>query len=197
MEAVDVQNAETATAASCVERMLRSRELEKIARDLERKFPAGAAHADDAVANAVVRILALASPPAEGGLGSYLYRAAQNDMCDHLKAIGRLTPLSSLYEEDDNDDGVEEQVLGEVVFQQIRERVATWTNRNVRAVTLAAIDAAYRGVVLGVDELAHDASEIRGETLSRESVSQWKTRGLNRLRDELAPDYDIPDTEEN
>lgn len=176
--------------------MLRSGELERVARSLERKVPAAASHADDAVCSAVAKILALVKPPGHDNLGSYLYRAALNEMVDEVKRGRRFSaPPASLY--DETDEGVEASVLGELEFQRIRRHVTTWDNANIRAVTLAVLDATYHGETLDTDELTKTAAEILGQHLSPDSVRSWKSRGLARLeREFLSPNQCDKTTEQ-
>lgn len=170
--------------------MLREGRLERVARSLERRVPAAASHADDAVCSAVTKILALASPPAPENVGSYLYRAALNAMVDEAKRGRRFSePAPSLY--DEADEGVEAQVLGELEFQRIRRHVTSWENANIRAVTLAVLDAVYHGESLDTDELTQTAGEILGRGLSPDSVRSWKSRGLARLEREFLSNEQI------
>lgn len=167
--------------------MLRSGELERVARSLEGRLPSVASNADDAVCSAVAKILALANPPAPDKVGSYLYRAALNEMVDEAKRGRRFSePPTSLY--DETDAGIEAQVLGELEFQRIRRHVTTWDNANIRAVTLAVLDAVYHGESLDSDELTQTAAEILGRDLSPDSVRSWKSRGLARLEREFLSD---------
>jgi DNA-directed RNA polymerase specialized sigma24 family protein len=164
--------------------MLKAGELERISQDLARKIRGAASHADDAVCSAVAKILALTDPPAPEKVGSYLYRAALNEMVDQAKRGHRFTePPTSLY--DETDEGIEAQILGELEFQRIRQHVSTWDNTNIRAVTLAVLDAVYHGELLDTDELTQTAGEILGRELSPDSVRSWKSRGLARLEREF------------
>lgn len=171
--------------------MVKSGELERVARHLEGQLPAVASYADDAVCSAVAKILALADPPAPEKVGSYLYRAALNAMVDEAKRGRRFAePPPSLY--DETDEGVESAVLGELEFQRIRKHVTGWDNANVRAVTLAVLDAVYYGEPLDTEELTLAASEILGRDLSPDSVRSWKSRGLARLEREFVSDQPHP-----
>jgi hypothetical protein len=164
--------------------MLRTGDLERISRSLEHRLPAVASHADDAVCGAVMKILALAELPAPDKVGSYVYRAALNEMIDEAKRGRRFSePPRSLY--DEADAGIEEKVLGELEFRRIREHVSSWDNANIRAVTLTVLDAGYYGESLDTDELTAVASEILDRELSPDSVRSWKSRGLARLEREF------------
>lgn len=177
--------------------MVRSGELERVARHLEGQLPSVASYADDAVCSAVVKILALAEPPSPEKVGSYLYRAALNAMVDEAKRGRRFAePPRSLY--DETDEGVEAAVLGELEFQRIRKHVTGWDNSNIRAVTLAVLDTVYHGESLDTAELTQTAGEILGHVLSPDSVRSWKSRGLARLEREFLSDtpHPQPDQEE-
>ncbi len=71
----------TAVARRLVE-MLLGRELERIARSLERSLGAVPEEADDAVFDAVVRTLGAKSPPDPSNVGGFVLRAAQNRIVD-------------------------------------------------------------------------------------------------------------------
>lgn len=184
---------ETAVARRLVE-MLVGRELERIARSLERTLGAVPDDADDAVFDAVVRTLVAKSPPHPSKVGAFVLRTAQNRIVDGHRARRSFDGVApDLYE--DHDGGrLADHVVAEDVFRRVRGAVEAWDNANVRAVTLAFLDAVYDGEELDYNELAERASAARGEELSPDSVRVWKSRGVKRLKAEL---IDSPDRERN
>lgn len=168
--------------------MVSGRELERIARALERDLDVPATEADDAVLEAVVRTLERDGPLDRSKVGAFVLRTARNHLIDYQRARRRFDEAApDLYEEYD-DGRMADRIVGEQVFRDIRAVVEGWENANWRAVTLAFLDAAYAGEEITYTELAERASAARGEVLSPDSVRVWKSRGVKRLRDELTSD---------
>lgn len=183
-EDLDAEEHDATVAARLIE-MLVGRELERIARSLERKLGAPPEEADDAVCDAVVRTLAAESPPAPSKVGAFVFRTAQHRIIDQHRSRRAFDDAApDLYQEHDG-GRLADHVIGEDVFRRIRATVEKWDNANVRAVTLAFLDAVYDGEELDYHELAERASAARGESLSPDSVRVWKSRGVKRLQAEF------------
>src|SRR4051794_16103358 len=108
----------TALARRLVE-MLVGRELERIARSLERTLGAAPDDADDAVCDAVVRTLDAKCPPDPSKVGVFVLRAAQNRIVDGHRARRSFDGAApDLYDEHDG-GRLAEHVVAEDVFRRI------------------------------------------------------------------------------
>jgi hypothetical protein len=109
-------------------------------------------------------------------------------------------------QEDDEEDGwmvegqatdgrpTEEIAVGEAVYQHVKALVERWDSRNLSVATLLVVESAYLGEVLTGEELAERLSEILDEDVLEETARQWKKRGLDRLRQQLAAEgYPVQD----
>lgn len=178
--------------ASRLEEMVQNGDLERMARALEKRYRTAGDHADDAVCSALEKVLRRRPRLATSQVGPYLYVSAKREMLD---AIERRKRFDVLEEAEADTESIEDRVLDPLHFRYVRDCVARWENAHIKAVTLAALDAAWEGDPLDTEELTAAASEILDRPLSADSVRSWKSRGLDRLRRELLSNGD-PDYEE-
>jgi hypothetical protein len=80
------------------------------------------------------------------------------------------------------------------VYQHVKATIERWDSRNLRVTTLLVLESAYLGEALSGEELAERLSEILDEDVLEATARQWKKRGLDRLRQQLAAEgYPVQD----
>jgi DNA-directed RNA polymerase specialized sigma24 family protein len=182
-----------ATAKTTARRQARElaekRVPEGFVRVLEGKFR-GARFVDceEAVAEGFLKFL-LKDETLENPAG-YIFAVAYNHM-RHLLTRKTLDvlPAGELEDEEKHDtweDPTAEEVVGDDVFRFAREIVGGWESRNVRTATLLVLEAARLGEPISGEELAEALEGALEEQILPSTARQWKKRGLDRLRKQLA-----------
>lgn len=146
--------------------------------------------AEDAVAEAAKRLVArMKRPPRVDDIRAYLAKVAHNEIKQILKRAARLGEVA-LEDWDDTAESAESEALRDAAVEAIKAEIRTWENANIREVMLIVVDSIAFGEPLDHSEVAAVAGQNLGEEISVSSVSQWKSRGMRRLRETFAD----PDT---
>jgi DNA-directed RNA polymerase specialized sigma24 family protein len=182
-----------ATATTQARKLVEERVPEGFVRVLEAKFQ-GARYVDceEAVAEGFLKLLlkdeALHNP------AGYVFAVAYNDMRRRLtrKTLDVL-PAGELEDEEKHDtweDPTAEEVVDVDVFRFARGIVSDWESRNLRTATLLVLEAAQLGEPMSGEELAEALEFALTEEIAPSTARQWKKRGLDRLRKQLAESED-------
>lgn len=86
-------------------------------------------------------------------------------------------------ERDAREITVENSVLQNAAIELIKTEVRSWENAHIREVISVYVEMIVTGELLEADEIAEIVSVNLGEQISVMSVSQWKARGLRKLRE--------------
>lgn len=190
------------TEDSHLEEVVRDRFAEGLVRRLEKKYPgANPADVEDAVAVGVEKLVRKGPTTSPRG---YVTVVAENYV---LKQFRRavLDPLQ--YEDDDGElherspagaaweNPPYDEVAARNAYEFLRGVVGAWESTNIRAATLLVLEAAHLDEVLSGDELAELLEERLGQDVLPATARQWKKRGLDRLRDEIAASGLLDNTE--
>lgn len=181
---------EKTTAKAQARQLAEERFPEGTVRVLEQKFRgAGFVACEEAVAEAFLKFLikgkALDDP------AGYIFVVAFNYM---RRLLSRKTlevlPHGELEDKEDDEgrweDPLAEEVAGEDIFRFAREIVGEWESKNVRSATLLVLEAASLGEPITGEELAKALEDALGREVLPSTARQWKKRGIDRLRKQLA-----------
>jgi Sigma-70 region 2 len=165
-----------------LEQLVRGGFPEGLVRQLERQFRVAGQTAEDAVAEGLARMVALAGRREIEDPRAYLTVVATNLM---RRAVKNALPLG--YEEnfEGDEQGEEDDAFGEAAYLFIKGLVERWETKTLRTVTLLVLEGAYLGDPLTGEELTRETGRLLGEEISSVTVRKWKERGLDRLQDEL------------
>lgn len=173
-------NGESPTAVEVV-RLIEAGFLDVTVRRLQAQHPEVAADVEDAVANAVLKLVSRpADKPAVRDVAGYLYTATRHGVLDAHKRQQRL----AAYEPDEHDGDdlpADHDLLQKEAFRALQQLVRGWPNRNVREYMLLYIDSLFYGEPLTSADAAAQLSDNFGEEVRLGSISQWKRRGLAQL----------------
>jgi DNA-directed RNA polymerase specialized sigma24 family protein len=167
------------SAVAQVEQMLATGEMDGLVRRLSAKYRDRDAWVDDAVCDAVARLVR----KTVGGqkievAAAWLYTVADNRM----KTMIQRERTRGIEEDEDwpdhrdNFDDVEVQDA----LRQLKELMADWTETK-RVVTTLALEAAAAGDPMTSEELADAASAILGREIKPNAARTTKARGLAAL----------------
>lgn len=169
--------------------LVRDRYPEGLVRSLERRYPDVKAWADDAVAHGVEQLVKTARTTRGVQYPKAFVAAAATNFL--LDAVG----LPEAPVEDAGLDGrsrsAEDEALLDELYKTFKQRVDTWETANLRVVTLLFLEAAYEALPLTLEEAAHAARSILGESISVATVWRLRERGFARLV-ELYQALDLP-----
>ncbi len=178
-----------------IKKMLVDRRLDGVVRALESRFPGRAQLAEDAVLEAVARLIRQIERNDVAHVLTYIQMVASNYIKNELKKLERLESLDAKLEDEnsvwepeadlldgDSPGRLDEQV-GRELLVGLKAITATW-NENIRVVTNLVLDHTFADDYdwMTADDLAQEASAILGEEVSPATASMWKSRGLKRLR---------------
>lgn len=177
--------------------MLRDGRFDGLVRRLQAQVPSHRQLAEDAVLEAVARLIAHVERRQVTHVAAFLYRVALNFMRRELKrGLGLESPLhddaARALAAPDRADALDEQI-GRDLLNTLKQITATW-NDNIRVVTNLVLDHAFADDYdwMTAEDLASEASQILGAELPPATVTMWKARGLRRLRECL--DLDLTDS---
>lgn len=145
---------------------------------LHSKFPRHKALAEDAVAQAVEQLALRHETIRE--VEPWLWTVSLHELGKLARRADRYADLGDLPDGEVGDPS--EEVLVREAFRVVRQAVQQWDNKRIRVVTLLYLEAAVEMVRLDRAGAARLASEILGEPINPESVSQWRKRGFRDLR---------------
>lgn len=192
--------------ADIAEDMVRSGFLDGLTRLLDDRFRGvREVFYEDAVAEAVKKLLEAGERREIANPHGYITTIAMNEMRRTLKRAA-LEQLPETSDEDGDDQWMvgdraaedrptEDTVVGEAVYAYVKDLVEHWESRNLRTTTLLVLEGAYLSEVLSGEELAERLREILDEDVLEPTARQWRKRGLDRLRQQLATEgYPLQDT---
>lgn len=178
--------------------MLADRRLDGIVRTLESQFPGQPQLAQDAVLEAIARLLKQIERNDVSHVLTYVQKVATNYIKKELTKLERLGGIDSLdakLNDDESEwepeatlsngetpDRLDEQV-GRELLAGLKAITANW-NENVRVVTNLVLDHTFEDDYdwMTADDLAQEAGAILGIEVTAQTASMWKSRGLQRLR---------------
>lgn len=178
-----------------VERMVHDLFLDGLTRRLERRYPdAPDVMCEDAVYEAVAKLLKAGERREIENPRGYLTTVAINEMRRALSRAAR-----EVLPDDDEDDAewydaatppdsrpTEVTAVGGAVYSYVKGLVEQWESQKLKAATLLVLEGAYIGEPLTGSELAERLSDILGDDVAEHTARQWRKRGLDRLRSQLA-----------
>ncbi|MGH2905899.1 MAG: RNA polymerase sigma factor [Solirubrobacterales bacterium] len=194
---------QTSDIASDLEEMVNDQFLDGLIRVLERKFPdAAGAISEDAVSEAVQRTLEIGQKRIVKNPRGYVTAIAKNEVKSALSRAALETIPASEDEDEDWIDGVaaddgrspEANFIGEMVYEFVRGLVDQWSSKNLKTATKLVLEGAFLGEPLSGEELAERLEDILDKDVSASTARQWRKRGLDRLKTQLAEEgFEIDD----
>lgn len=165
-----------------------------LVRVLESKFPK-APHADveDAVATGFEKLIR-AKRVLDNPRG-YVTTVSVNALKRSLRfsavqrlAVGEDDDVADYLDRDADSwaDPTHDETLANDAYVFMRGMVETWESRNVRTTTLFVLEAGRLEEPLTSAELAERLEEVLGQDVLPELARQWRKRGLDKLRAQLA-----------
>lgn len=171
---------ENSPYAAEIRRLMETGFIDGVVRQLSRKHPHMEAEIEDAIANAVLRVVTRTTTTPIKDLKGYLYRAANNGV---LTAHHRASRFDSA--EVDALDGPgrpsEDDVLDLEVLRSLQRMVSQWPNRNLKGYALLYLDSIRYDEPLTEVDAAEQLSELFGEPVNVRSIGQWKSRAVRQL----------------
>ncbi|WP_392507882.1 RNA polymerase sigma factor [Naumannella halotolerans] len=183
-----------------IKAMLGDRRLDGIIRTLESQFHGQPQLAEDAVLEAIARLLRQIERNDIPHVLTYIQKVATNYIKKELTKLkrvgGSIDSLDVKLEDEQaewqpeadlsNDDtpGRLDEQVGRDLLNGLKAITATW-NDNIRVVTNLVLDHTFADDYdwMTADDLAQEASAILGIEVSAGTASMWKARGLKRLRE--------------
>ena len=180
--------------------MLRDRRLDGIVRTLQAHFHGQPQLAEDAVLEAISRLLRQIERNDVSHVLTYIQKVATNFMKKELHRLkpigGGVDSLDAKLDDPDTDWDLEADLtskdtpgrlddqIGRDLLAGLKAVTATW-NENIRVITNLVLDHVFADDYdwMTADDLAQEASAILGIEVSAATASMWKSRGLKRLRD--------------
>lgn len=183
-----------------IKAMLVDQRLDGIVRALESQFHGQSHLAEDAVLEAIARVLRQIEHNDVPHVLTYIQKVAANYIKKELAKLkrvgGAIDSLDARLEDDecewepeadlsdeDTPGRLDEQV-GRDLLAGLKAITAIW-NDNIRVVTNLVLDHTFADDYdwMTADDLAQEASAILGIEVSAATASMWKARGLKRLRE--------------
>ncbi|MEF2255314.1 RNA polymerase sigma factor [Microbacterium schleiferi] len=183
-----------------IKAMLRDQRLDGIVRTLESQFHGQRQLAEDAVLEAIERVLKKIEHDDVAHVLSYIQMVAVNyvkkELTKQKRFGGGIDSLDAKLADEEmewepqadlsNDDtpGRLDEQIGRDLLNGLKAITATW-NDNIRVVTNLVLDHTFADDYdwMTADDLAQEASAILGIDVSAATASMWKARGLKRLRE--------------
>lgn len=180
--------------------MLRDRRLDGIVRTLESQFHGQSQLAEDAVLEAIARLLRQIERNDVAHVLTYVQKVATNYIkkeLHRLKPIGggidsldaKVDDVNSEWDPEaelsygDTPGRLDDQV-GRDLLAGLKALTAGW-NENIRVITNLVLEHVFADDYdwMTADDLAQEATAILGVEMSSATASMWKSRGLKRLRE--------------
>ncbi len=183
-----------------IKAMLVDQRLDGIVRTLESQFHAQSHLAEDAVLEAIARVLQQIERNDIPHVLTYIQKVATNYIKKELTKLKRLggaiDSLDAKLEDDEHEwepeadlsdedtPGRLDEQVGRDLLAGLKAITANW-NDNIRVVTNLVLDHTFADDYdwMTADDLAQEASAILGIEVSAATASMWKARGLKRLRE--------------
>jgi DNA-directed RNA polymerase specialized sigma24 family protein len=180
--------------------MLLDRRLDGIVRTLETQVHGQSHLAEDAVLEAIARVLQQIEHNDVPHVLTYIQKVATNYIKKELTKLkrvgGAIDSLDARLEDEENEWGPEadlsdedtpgrlDEQVGRDLLNGLKAITATW-NDNIRVVTNLVLDHTFADDYdwMTSDDLAQEANAILGIEVSAATASMWKARGLKRLRE--------------
>ena len=179
--------------------MLRDRRLDGIVRTLQTQFHGQPQLAEDAVLEAIARLLSQIERNDITHVVPYVQKVASNYIkkeLDRLKPIGGIDSLDAKADGSESDwepeadlsyehvPGRLDDQVGRDLLAALKALTAGW-NENIRVITNLVLEHAFADDYdwMTADDLAQEATAILGFEVSAATASMWKSRGLKRLRE--------------
>ena len=141
----------------------------------------GSAEVEDAVADAVEKLLKRLSQGPVRSVKDYLAKVAFNDL--NRLAKSRVKEIGLGERDDQEAPSAEAGALRNAAIDIIKTEIRTWENAHIREVMLIYVDVMAYGEPLDTYEVADLASVVLGEDITPLSVRTWKARGLRKLHE--------------
>jgi DNA-directed RNA polymerase specialized sigma24 family protein len=194
-----------------IKEMLLNQRLDGIVRTLESQFHGHPQLAQDAVLEAIARLLVQIERNEVSHVLTYIQKVATNYIKKELKKLEQAgVTVDSLdaalgYDEanwepeaalayEDTPGRLDEQVARDLLAS-LKAITALW-NENIRVVTNLVLDHTFADDYdwMTADDLAQEAGAILGIEVNAATATMWKARGLRRIREHF--DLDEPETKE-
>ena len=166
--------------AAELENLMRDGGIDRVVRALQAEFEGHQDECPDSVAEAVSRLLLRSHGPKVDDVAAWIFTVARNLMVKYVERAKRLDALDG-----EHDEGFEDDAVVHETFRELAAIVDGWENARMKTITHLYLEAAFRGEPLSLREAAQLASAILHEEVAESSISNWKGRGLDRLRREL------------
>ncbi|HYI60527.1 MAG TPA: hypothetical protein VEW93_01835 [Acidimicrobiales bacterium] len=185
-EQIEEAEQPTATIDQVIEQWLDDGYFDGVHRKFRNEFgDLGEADIEDAVSRVVDKMLAGPSGAIRHPRG-YLVVGVRYRLRNVLR---RVVP-DQLPEDEDTRLAArptqDEQIFATELLRVVKERIALWPNRKMATVTLAYVEAAYYGELVGPEELQQIVLDNLGEDVTLTNVSTLLNRGRARLMVQLA-----------
>lgn len=180
--------------------MLRDRRLDGIVRTLESQFHGQPQLAEDAVLEAIARLLRQIERNDVPHVVTYVQKVATNYIKKELQRLkpigGGMDSLDAKVDDpvskwdpeaelsfEDTPGRLADQV-GRDLLVGLKTLTAGW-NENIRVITNLVLEHVFADDFdwMTADDLAQEATAILGVEVSAATASMWKSRGLKRLRE--------------
>lgn len=183
-----------------IREMLVSQRLDGVIRTLESQFHGHPQLAQDAVLEAIARLLVQIERNDVSHVLTYIQKVATNYIKKELKKLEpagvTLDSLDAALENDvegwepvavladDETPGRLDEQVARDLLASLKAVTATW-NENIRVVTNLVLDHTFADDYdwMTADDLAQEAGAILGVEVSAATATMWKARGLKRLRE--------------
>jgi hypothetical protein len=170
------------TPAEQVVSLMGTGEFDRLIGALRNAFPDLRDEAEDAIFEAVAKLLRRSNERRIEHVSAWIYKVATNHLIRTHHQRARRTDAEP--ELDEKQDPAE-IAHGRETLALVKRIIVTWENAHIRVVTLLYVEAAWLGEPMSLLEARDLATSILGEELSLGSIGTWKDRGFNRLTAEL------------
>ena len=164
-----------------VVRLMEEGFLDGVVRLLRSQNPDAGDDVEDAVANAVLKLVTRTTNGAPvTDVRAYLFTAARNGVYD---AHARMRRLEDFDPERHDVLGLpaDHALLQKEAYRAVQTLVRRWPNRNLREYMLLYLDALYQDEPLTLTDAAEKLSDLFGEQVNLLSIGTWKRRALAKL----------------
>lgn len=189
-----------------IREMLISQRLDGIVRTLESRFHGHPQLAQDAVLEAIARLLVQIERNDVSHVLTYIQKVATNYIKKELAKLEQagltVDSLDAALEDetgwepeavlaDDDTPGRLDDQVARDLLTGLKAITATW-NENIRVVTNLVLDHTFADDYdwMTADDLAQEAGAILGIEVSAATATMWKARGLRRIREHF--NFDEP-----
>jgi hypothetical protein len=141
----------------------------------------GSAQVEDAVADAVEKLVRRLGQGPVRSVRDYLAKVAFNNLNKFV--THRVMEVELADGQRDDAPSAESEALRNAAIGIIKAEVRTWENAHIREVMLVYIDVMAYGEPLDTEEVAALVTATLNEVISPLSIRKWKARGLRKLRE--------------